>query len=373
MTIEYHDRNLISFAEEVMNLVQRTRTVSTYKYAVLLGMIDLCIERRVRHGDDGESITTRQLAEKVTELYWPQTLPYKGDGDVPLKQSSGSHTRVIKLITDFKATLSDSSITCFKARDDSPDRFKKLLDEIEWTLIKMPLPKLQRLDQHVTEILYSITWDDDIYPGPVNRYQAGKEGSGFDNVIRFKPDVPGNLVALSALLRPLIHTLWATQVSRFNKRRLEESQLQDYLFGAKRISLKPVKTEIKKLCGEKCFYCGEPLPQSYEIDHFIPWARYPDNGILNLVAADRTCNGNKSDFVASVEHLEKWMKYTTDKSSRLEEIAKKKKWEHNPEKTLGVAKSIYSGLSGDALLWRGVDDFTRADRVRIGRNFQRRN
>jgi hypothetical protein len=113
------------------------------------------------------------------------------------------------------------------------------------------------------------------------------------------------------------------------------------------------------------------LPQSYEIDHFIPWARYPDNGVFNLVAADKTCNVNKSDFVASVEHLERWIKHTRKNETQLRDIADKKNWEHNAEKTKGVAKSIYLGISDDALLWRGVGSFDKADRNRIARAVDR--
>jgi len=29
-----------------------------------------------------------------------------------------------------------------------------------------------------------------------------------------------------------------------------------------------------------------------EVDHFIPWARYPDNGIHNFVVADSRCHQN---------------------------------------------------------------------------------
>jgi hypothetical protein len=41
-------------------------------------------------------------------------------------------------------------------------------------------------------------------------------------------------------------------------------------------------------------------------DHFSPWARHPDNGIENLVAADGRYNNDKRDFVASTEHLQRW-------------------------------------------------------------------
>jgi hypothetical protein len=62
----------------------------TYKYAVLLGLTDACMEQVAANGAAPDMITTRQLAEKVLELYWPQTVPYAGlEGAAVLRQNSG--------------------------------------------------------------------------------------------------------------------------------------------------------------------------------------------------------------------------------------------------------------------------------------------
>ena len=49
------------------------------------------------------------------------------------------------------------------------------------------------------------------------------------------------------------------------------------------------------------------MGKGVEIDHFVPWARYPDNGIDNLVVAHRRCNHDKRDFLAAFGHVEKWV------------------------------------------------------------------
>jgi hypothetical protein len=68
----------IAFAERVLTLLDDGSFTATYKYAVLLGLIDLCMEGLSATGEAPQSLTTRQLAEKVTELYWPHTVPYAG-------------------------------------------------------------------------------------------------------------------------------------------------------------------------------------------------------------------------------------------------------------------------------------------------------
>src|SRR3954468_24781674 len=54
------------------------RFSSTYKFAVLLGLAELCVE--APPGTD--SFTTRQLAERVVELYWPQVRTLDPQGAV---------------------------------------------------------------------------------------------------------------------------------------------------------------------------------------------------------------------------------------------------------------------------------------------------
>src|SRR5213080_2876385 len=48
---------------------------------------------------------------------------------------------------------------------------------------------------------------------------------------------------------------------------------------------------IIELQEGRCFYCAEGLAsragQTPDVDHFIPWSRYPDDGLENLVVAAR--------------------------------------------------------------------------------------
>src|SRR5262249_5927371 len=99
------------------------------------------------------------------------------------------------------------------------------------------------------------------------------------------------------------------------------------------------------LASVRCFYCETPIRGPAEVDHFIPWARHPDNGIENLVAADARCNNDMRDFVASTEHLQRWKAAHFDPGGRpveaLERISSTLGWESHPDQTLAVARSIY--------------------------------
>lgn len=97
------ERDAIAFAERVLTLLDQGTFVATYKYAVMLALIDLCLEGTGRTGTPPDMVTTRQLAEKVLYLYWPHTVPYqKGSVDQILRQNSGRQARILTDIIVFR-------------------------------------------------------------------------------------------------------------------------------------------------------------------------------------------------------------------------------------------------------------------------------
>ena len=51
---------------------------------------------------------------------------------------------------------------------------------------------------------------------------------------------------------------------------------------------------------------GMPLAQA-QVDHVLPWSRFAEDAIENLVVADGPCNLSKRDFLAGREPLEPWL------------------------------------------------------------------
>lgn len=351
----------IKFAERMLALLDRGNFVATYKYAVLIGLMDLCMEGTTRTGAPPGMVTTTQLAEKVVQLYWPHTLPYqKGI----LRQNTGSQARIVTDIARFRDRLRSAPSTLHQAANDDPKAYRRLIYQVEWTLILMPLPRVQVIGRSEDRIIYDIGWDAGIERNKkiVTEYQKKGDTGLFDNRIIFNRGVPEYLVMLNGLLRPLIYREWAGMVAQINK--LEESRLQEFLFGANRVPLEPVRMGLREMQDDRCFYCGEKFKSAVEVDHFIPWSRYPDNGIENLVAAHRGCNGAKRDFLASAAHVHRWMSRNAPGSTSagdLQEIARKKHWERHPDQTAGVARAIYLRLPPEAKLWHAGDLFVPAD------------
>jgi hypothetical protein len=104
------------------------------------------------------------------------------------------------------------------------------------------------------------------------------------------------------------------------------------------------------------------------VDHFIPWSRYQDDGLDNLVAADVECNGFKSNSLAAADHVARWARrFATDsrEHAHLADLAERTAWERRPDRSLSVARGIYLRLPDDARLWLRAREFVTPDFVTI--------
>jgi hypothetical protein len=362
----------VELAERIIEILDHGRLTTTYKYAVLLGLLDVCLEKVSAGGLPPTSVTTYELAQKVLDLYWPHTAPYAKDASSDLRillQGGGrrdAQAEIVSAIIRFRARVgADPSAPLSRARFAAPAAFEALLRTIEWKLIEMPLPRLQNLGDGSDDFLYTIHWSVGITKRDLKGYPA--HTSEFDNRILLKPGVGEHLVRLNNLLRPFILRDWTSKISSLNN--LDEERLSEFLFGVKRISLEPVRGALMELQRSRCFYCDKPLGSSLatfpEVDHFIPWARYPNNCIENLVIAHRHCNGRKSDFLAAAEHVAHWTDRLIDafQHRQLQDAATPLQWEHGRDRSLSVARALYLRLPGGARLWHHDNSFVPFDRA----------
>ncbi len=235
-------RDAIDFAERALALLDEGSFVATYKFAVLLALMDVCLERTSASGEAPRTVTTAELAEKVVELYWPQVAPYEPVEPHPiLRQNTGRHEAVIvaRVLRFRQEAGAAAGGVLSRARVNEPDAYRRLIDEVEAKLIQMPLPRLQVLGREETRFIYDYDFSA---PGPGQLHLLGKAGD--------------HLVQLSGLLRPIIQRRWADTVRRINGELLGESELDEFLFGAERVSLTPVRAPLQEIQRGRCFYCG---------------------------------------------------------------------------------------------------------------------
>lgn len=100
----------------------------------------------------------------------------------------------------------------------------------------------------------------------------------------------------------------------------------------------------------------------------VPWSRYPDDSLDNLVVADVACNGFKSNSLAAADHVARWARrflVGSPESQQLAELARQTAWEREPHKSASVARGIYLRLPADARLWLRRREFVDPDEARL--------
>lgn len=360
------DQDALALAERVLAILDEGSFSSTYKYALFIAILDLCIEKTEATGAPPSSPTTRELAVKVVDLCWNHVAPYGTHGTLRFGGGHGEQAEILRRIEDVRARWGDErSDTVHRFRLAHPRQYRRLIDFVEWKLIEMPIPRLQRLGRSEEgRFLYEYDWPADLRRSVVSAYQDGA-GDAFSNALWLQPGVAEGLVRLNGLLRPIFYREWAVRVAKLNK--LPEAGLESFLFDASRASLNAVRLPLRDLQDRRCFYCDGRISNRAEVDHFIPWSRYRDNGLDNLVPAHPKCNNSKRDFLASAEHVEHWVERARLYDADLTALAEAFGWPRDLARSTAVARAVYLRLPSSARLWRGPDEFDSVDHPRIRR------
>ena len=318
MTTSTTNELLVQRLFEVINEGKRD---ATYKLALLLGLIDW-----VTTHSDKSKIPTSELADAVLNIYFRQVSPYVSTKEeMTLKQ--GKQKKI--LIIEVAAGLRNDHPNCNRLQQiqhESPEAYLNARDQVEQVLVAQPIPRLQRVGGKEISFLFSCPW------GPKQSLGALRN-SGLD-FIELNPGVRERLVVMGPLLRPVIEAIWVSDVASWSKIETEEEKLRVHLFGAERTTFPPdVRNGLRKLHSNKCFYCSVEAPEGFAVDHFIPWSRFPNDAIENLVMSCASCNSKKSDHLASPKFLAKWLERLEEPA--LTAIALKTGWESNAARTRG--------------------------------------
>lgn len=126
----------------------------------------------------------------------------------------------------------------------------------------MPLWRLQRLRNEPLDLLY--------IESPVS------------GNIRLKRGVSANLRRFHSMIIRLAQSEWMHFIQALPSNSLllgPASDLGQFLFGADRSALLRMATPFAEVQNGKCFYCERQV-QSGEVDHFVPWSRYPVTSLI---------------------------------------------------------------------------------------------
>lgn len=290
----------LAFLAKLQRLFAEGDFTATYKFALLIALADLAVERG---RDDGGrlTLTIRDVAERFVGLYWRHTLPYGhgqsgAESDV-LVQNIGTQAAVVSAIAEFRHRTGLTNLSVARTHPEYP----VLISRVAKVVSAQPLKYLQNFGGSTDPFLY----------------ERGERGH-----IHLQPGMSYCLRRFYPLVQQLCQSHWVGHI-KANKRNHPilggSDDLEDFLFSTSRQSLQLLGSELHKLDGDRCFYCGHRLNE-WDVDHFVPHSLYPRDLAGNFVLAHPSCNRSKSDTLAAREHLGRWLERLDTRGSQLQEI-----------------------------------------------------
>ena len=280
----------VTFLRCIQRLLSEGMFVASYKYALLHALADLAVIRGDESGAPLE-LQTREIAERFIDLYWRQTRPFlsaaKPTGMV-LKQNTGRQAAVISRIAEAQDECGGALA---KLKLNGP-RWDALVREVDKVVRVMPLWKLQTVGSEQVDFLYD----------------NAKTGAS----ITLKPGVAYCLRSFHQIIVDLVEGAWLSYVRKVNSGRSGTlTDLGSFLFGCERSTLAAYRDVLTDIQGDTCFYCHRPMRRRGDVDHFIPWSKYPQDLGHNFVLAHASCNNHKSDYLAAEGHISAWRERNT--------------------------------------------------------------
>jgi hypothetical protein len=279
----------LAFLGNIQRLLTEGQYVASYKFALLIALAELAVERRNADGAP-LAVPVTAIAEKFIELYWNHDLPYGlgvADGENRiLFQNTGGQAEIVNTVRRLRRR-GHHGIGLARRSSAWPSavrRTARLLHE-------QPLWRLQKVGSGVLECLYR---------------QDGPDVEA----VRFVPGAAESLRHFHGLVLALAQGAWARFVQSLPRNAPilgQTSDLHSFLFGTERSGkLRQVVDVLTDVQHGQCLYCRKDV-RAGEVDHFIPWSRYPRDLAHNLVLAHRSCNHAKRDMLAAERHLERWL------------------------------------------------------------------
>ncbi len=214
---------------------------------------------------------------------------------------------------------------------------------VELTVARYPLVRLQTVDGVPQPFLYDLEWGEGV---TLSRLVAGGGAT-----VRLRPNAGDHLIRLSPLIRPLVELHWVRMVAGLNGLALMEDDLRRHLFGAERVNFPAtLRRELLELQDGSCFYCADRLSSASAVDHFVPWSRWPNDAVENLVIAHPSCNSHKSDHVPGPLPLRRWAERLSAHSADLAGVAVASRWRTDRARSVSPGPRASTGTSRPAHL-----------------------
>lgn len=330
-------------AQRVLAILDTGRRTQSYKFALLIALIEEMLDGVDAYGRPPASTTATALAHRVLRLYWSQTRPIDEEGHA---MQSGQRNGLVDHAARTKDELGlPASMTFTSFESLHPAEAAALRTKARMAIGRDAIPRLQVFGTSGTSVATPFlfeTWA----PGVMGHV-------GGDDALSFLPGAAEGLLAMGPLLRMVIEREWLRFVEGHNTERVPEPVLERQLFGAVRISLAPVVTSLVELHDGACFYCAGVL-EAVDVDHFLPWSLSHDDTIDNLVPSCPSCNNDKRAALVGGDALVRWWARAETHTEDLTAIASIVGWPRDLARTRARARGLYRPhVEAGVPLWAG--------------------
>lgn len=320
------------FLGNLQRILNEGAFVATYKYALVRVLADLCIER-MPAADGSLQLPLEDIAERFIEVYWRHAAPFRHRRT--LVQATGNQASLIARLIAVREKVAKLS----EAR--RMPRWHSLVRRTQNLLLEQPLWRLQRVGNELLECFYANRLDD--------------------GAIRLKPGVADCFRTQFAVVQALIQLAWLRMVQQLPVNRDligQGGDVAEFLFGADRGVLVRLSAGLIEVQAGRCFYCNRRISGAGQVDHFVPWIRYPRDLGHNFVVAHDLCNHRKRDLLAGVPHLDHWLERNTTQGKELDQIFSEARMLHDSDTSRHVAAWSYEQVErAGGLVWVGGERF----------------
>ena len=251
----------------VLDVLSRGRKTESYKFAVLVALIDLVMEGVDDGGRPPTQVSGEHLLDRVTELYWRETLPIDADGHA--RQGSGRGSVVDK------AAVREERLRAAGWTGGAPTPASRRTSARPWS--RRPGAQSSATPSRCSTSSTATRSRSSTTSGRTSR-PASPTTAG-----RRLPSYPaqGNaLMRFGPLLREVTLNAWLEFVRAKNDDRVDPDLLADRLFGVSRTRLGVQRKALESAGASGCLYFGA-TPRA--VDHFLPFSRTGEDGLANLV------------------------------------------------------------------------------------------
>lgn len=310
----------LEFLDYIQRVLDEGGFVATYKFALLMALADLSVEKGDESGDELE-LHVDWIAQKFIQYYARQTVPYPAAGaEKILHQNTGRQAKVVNLVTQAQAPYlaGGRPIPVTRLAESSI-----LVRDVAGTVATMPLWKLQFINGSDHAFLYP---------------QARK-----GRTIRLNPGIAYCFRRFHGFVTRMAQDGWIRHVREVEENRDilgGQADLSVFLFGTPRAPLADYRPILEEVQGRTCFYCDAQRRET-EVDHFIPWSWYSLDLGHNFVLACRSCNADKKDRLAAFRHLERWARRNGDHGASMAAAFRERQLPSDLPATMTVASWAY--------------------------------